>query len=256
MLEKTKRIKQAVILAGGQGTRLCPLTNGLPKPLAPVNGIPFLDYLLSCLIDVGIVHVVLLVGYKAEKIMNRYGHELADGTKIDYSIGEVDDATGRRLLNAKHLLDDTFMLLYADNYWPIDLKNMQVLYQKNQVGVMATVFSNQSGTGEYGSENNVEVSADGFVICYDKSRQSNHLNGVDIGYFIVNKSWIPFHRDDNLSFEEDLLPEFIAQKQLAAFVTDTQYYYITDMPSLKSFEDMVRQEHITANIVCAREVAS
>ncbi|MEE9118441.1 MAG: sugar phosphate nucleotidyltransferase, partial [Calditrichia bacterium] len=83
MLEKSKRIKQAVILAGGQGTRLRPLTNGLPKPLAPVNGIPFLDYLLSCLIDVGIVHVVLLVGYKAEKIMNRYGHELADGTKID-----------------------------------------------------------------------------------------------------------------------------------------------------------------------------
>ena len=256
MLEKSKRIKQAVILAGGQGTRLRPLTNDLPKPLAPVNGIPFLDYLLSCLIDVGIVHVVLLVGYKAEKIMNRYGHELADGTKIDYSIGKVDDATGRRLLNAKHLLDDTFLLLYADNYWPIDLQNMQVLYQKNQVGVMATVFSNQSGTGEYGRENNVEVSADGFVSRYDKSRQSNHLNGVDIGCFIVNKSFLPFHRDDNLSFEEDLLPEFIAQKQLAAFVTDMQYYYITDMPSLKSFEDMVRQEHITANIVCAREMVS
>jgi D-glycero-D-manno-heptose 1,7-bisphosphate phosphatase len=252
----TIKINQAVILAGGQGTRLRPLTNDLPKPLVAVNGTPFLDYLLNSLIGVGITHIVLLVGYKAEEIVNRYGNKLSDGTRIDYSVGEADDATGRRLLDAEHLLDDTFMLLYADNYWPIDLNNMQELYQKNQAGVMTTVFRNLEGTGEYGHENNVEVGADGFVTRYDKSRQSDHLNGVDIGFFTVNKSIIPFHRRDNISFEEDLLPEFIADKQLTAFMTDKQYYYITDIPSLKKFEDMVRQEHITSNIVYAREVVS
>lgn len=253
----TMNIKQAVILAGGQGTRLRPLTNELPKPLVPVNEIPFLDYLLSSLIDTGITHIVLLVGYKAEKIVYRYGNNLADGTRIDYSVGEIDDATGRRLLNAESLLDDTFILLYADNYWPIDLKNMQNHYKARNVGLMTTVFRNRNGTGEYGYENNVEVRSDGFVIRYDKSRQSDNLNGVDIGFFLVNKSILPFYRKDNISFEEGLLPGFITDKQLTAFVTDKQYYYITDIPSLKRFEDMVRQDHITANnIVCASEVIS
>ena len=60
-------------------------------------------------------------------------------------------------------------------------------YLRKNARVSTTVFSNVHGTGEYGVHNNIEVGEDGFVNRYDKKRQSAGLNGVDIGYFIVDK---------------------------------------------------------------------
>ncbi len=237
------QISQAVILAGGRGERLRPLTDHLPKPMAPINGIPFLDYLIQSIVDAGITHIVLLLGYKAAKVLDRYGQGVGDGIKIDFSVGSVDDLTGRRLLNAYDLLEDKFLLMYGDNYWPIAIDNMQRLYASKEAKVLTTVFRNQHGTGEYGHSNNVEVSQNAFVKRYDKKRLSQGLNGVDIGYFIVDKECLTPHEKGNVSFEEDILPDFIAKQQLIAYMTDTQYYYITNTRSLKTFEVVVEQEN-------------
>ena len=233
------QINQAVILAGGRGERLRPLTDRIPKPMAPVNGIPFLDYLLQSLVQIGIKRVLLLVGYLGEVIVDRYSKLSCLSLQIEFSVGAVDDRTGHRLLNAYNLLENHFLLLYGDNYWPIEFDRMVNLYRHKRVFVSTTVFSNLRGTGEYGKENNIEVSADGFVKRYDKNRKSDRLNGVDIGYFIVDKEILNENVEGNLSFEENVLPELIARKQLMAFVTDTQYYYVTDLDSLKNFERAV-----------------
>ena len=239
----TMIIKQAVILAGGRGERLRPLTDEIPKPLAPVNGIPFLDYLIHSIREAGIERVVMLLGYKAEMVMHRYGSSKL-GIQFSYSVGSVDDQTGRRLFNAYHLLDEYFMFLYSDNYWPIELNDMLRLYETKRAKALTTVFSNKNGTSEYGKENNVEVEEDSFVRRYDKKRTSTDLNGVDIGYFLVAKNVLDPKRAGNVSFEEDLLPEFIARRELVAYVTDTQYYYITSLQSLKNFEVAVKQNRI------------
>lgn len=236
-------LKQAVILAGGRGERLRPLTDKIPKPMTPVNGTPFLDYLLNSVIQVGIKNILFLLGYKSEIIINRYGSALSNGVRIQYSVGKVDDQTGRRLLNAYELLDKYFLLLYGDNYWPIELNQMLDLYRKKNVKVSTTVFSNKRGTGEYGMENNVEVGEDNMVKLYDKQRNSTNTNGVDIGYFIVSKNAIDPNINGNISFEEDILPELISERQLAAYVTDKQYYYITNMDTLKNFESVVTEKN-------------
>ena len=111
-------IKQAVILAGGKGERLMPITKNIPKPLAPVNNKPFMDYLIKSLVDVKINHVLILTGYKANKIEERYSN--IQGINIEFNRGEVNDETGARLINAFTLLDEYFLLLYGDNYWPIE----------------------------------------------------------------------------------------------------------------------------------------
>lgn len=232
-------VKQAVILAGGRGERLRPLTDTIPKPLAPIGGIPFLDYLIQSLIDVRIRKILILLGYKSDLIIRRYGESLNNGVKIEYSVGDVEDNTGRRLLNAYELLDKNFLLLYGDNYWPIEFRDMLALYQQKSVKVLATVFSNRDGTGEYGYENNIKVARDNFVVRYDKSRESKGLNGVDIGYFLIDKNILDPAVKENISFEEAILPKLVLEKQLIAYVTDTQYYYITDINSLKIFEAFV-----------------
>lgn len=229
-------IQQAVILAGGRGERLRPLTDSLPKPLVPIHGIPFLDYLFQSLVAVGIRKFLLLLGYKSRMIVDRYKPLKIPGIEIEYSIGSVEDATGRRLLNAHPLLDEAFLLLYGDNYWPVEWNNMVQLYEQKGAKALVTVFDNKDGAGEYGMENNIRVAKDFYVEQYDKKRSLQNLNGVDIGYYIFRKEILDSKRKGNLSLEEEMLPEWIAKRELIAYVTRTPYYYITDGASLKRFE--------------------
>ena len=67
-----RQINQAVILAGGRGERLRPITNSIPKPMAPINGVPFMHYLLYSLINVGISKILILLGYKSSVIYKEY----------------------------------------------------------------------------------------------------------------------------------------------------------------------------------------
>jgi NDP-sugar pyrophosphorylase family protein len=109
-------------------------------------------------------------------------------------------------------------------------------YQKLNASVTTSVFSNKIGTGEYGFGNNVVVSDNNYVVQYDKKRETFNANGIDIGYFLAAKNTLDPEMPGNVSFEIDILPELIAKKQLGAYVTDTQYYYITNMQTLKDFE--------------------
>ncbi len=236
------KIRQAVILAGGRGERLRPVTDHVPKPMAPILGRPFADYLLQSLIDAGITKILFLLGYKAEKVVNYYGTQLAAGVQVTYSIGTPEDLTGRRLLNAYPYLDSEFLLLYGDNYWPIEIQQMTDLFACKRAVAMTTVFGNQEGTGEYGFGNNVEVSGDSLVKEYDKQRKSKTLNGVDIGYFILNKSVLNPDLLDNISFEEVILASLAKEQRLIAYVTHRQYYYITNIKNLKHFEEVVERE--------------
>lgn len=235
-------IAQAVIFAGGRGERLRPLTDTIPKPMAPVLGYPFLDYLLQSLINVGIKKVLILTGYKSRVISDRYSSELSGGIRVEYSVGSIDDQTGRRLLNAYSMLDDHFLLLYGDNYWPIEFEKMQRLFMNKKASALTTIFSNKKGTGEYGIENNVAVGTDQFVWEYDKQRQAKELNGVDIGFFILDKNVLNPTLSANISFEEEILTRLARERKLVGYVTDAQYYYITTLESLRCFERIVQQQ--------------
>ena len=237
----SRNINQAVILAGGRGERLIPLTDSMPKPMAPINGVPFLDYLIYSIVQAGIKNILILLGYKADVIIDRY-NSMRD-ISIEFSYGSVNDQTGRRVLNAYDQLDDYFLLMYGDNYWPIELDAMSSNYQKLNASVTTTVFSNKNGTGEYGFGNNVVVSDNNYVVQYDKQRETDAANGVDMGYFLVAKNTLDPEMPGNVSFEIDILPELIAKKQLGAYVTDTQYYYITNMQTLKDFENAAEENN-------------
>jgi len=234
-------INQAVILAGGKGNRLKPITDKLPKPMAPIKNKPFMDYLIKSVVDVGINNILILTGYKAQIIEKRYG--CMKNINIKFHRGKINDKTGARLINAFHLLDNNFLLLYGDNYWPIELIKMKENFIKSNSDVCTTVFSNKKGTGEYGIENNIAVDKNGLVIFYDKKRNSKRTNGVDIGYFIINKNILKNIKLDNPSFEVDVLPKLIIKNNLHAYITDRQYYYITDVNSLKDFSIIVKNKN-------------
>src|SRR4051812_13554913 len=85
--------REAIILAGGFGTRLKDVVNNVPKPMAPINGIPFLNYIFRYLKYYNIEKVVLSVGYLSEKIMDMYKNNF-NGIAVEYAIEESPLGTG------------------------------------------------------------------------------------------------------------------------------------------------------------------
>ena len=200
---------QAIILAGGKGTRLIPLTHDIPKPMVPINGVPFLTHIFNLLKENGIVDVLILLGYKHDKVVKYYGEGKDHGIKIQYSIGKVNWKTGLRLRSALNKIQDKFLLLYCDNYWPLVLNHLSEFHENHSKKATVTVFANRDGT----TKNNMLVDKKGLVLKYDKERLSNNLNGVEIGFFILEKDLIHNLPVGNYPFEKVLLPELIIEKE-------------------------------------------
>ncbi len=222
------KIKQAVILAGGQGTRLRPLTNDCPKPMILINDRPFLEYLIELLKNNGISEIILLLGYLPDKIINHFGDGRKYGLSIKYSVTNVNDETGTRLRKALPLLKDKYLLMYCDNYWPLDLKELIKFHDNHNVAATVTIHTNKDAT----TKNNVIVDENGYVIKYDKNRTERGLNGVDIGFFILNKDISSIMPSGNFSLEKKVIPKLIAQQQLAGYKTDHKYYSIGSLGRL------------------------
>jgi len=239
-------IKQAVILAGGQGKRLRPFTDTNPKPMVPVFGKPFLEHLILLLKKNGIQELVILTGYLGEKIKDYFGDGLKFGIKIKYSHtpfknekGEENES-GLRLKNAQNLLDEEFLLMYCDNFWPLQLEKLENFYRKLKADVLVTVYSNKDSS----TKNNISIASSGFVARYDRGRQSAGLNGVDIGFFLMNKNVLGLLPESNSHFERDVLPQLISKKRVSGYLTDHKYYSISDWERLKEAEKFLAPKKV------------
>ncbi|WP_200531408.1 UTP--glucose-1-phosphate uridylyltransferase AglF [Halorubrum sp. LN27] len=105
---------QAVVLAAGKGTRLRPLTDEKPKVLVEVNGTPLIQDVFDNLIDAGATELVVVVGYKAEQIIDRYGDEY-EGVPITYTHQREQLGLAHAILQAEPHIDGDFMLMLGDN---------------------------------------------------------------------------------------------------------------------------------------------
>lgn len=233
------RITQAVILAGGRGTRLGDLTKDTPKAMILINGKPFLEYLICMLKENGIEEIILLLGYLPDKITNYFQDGSKFGIKIRYSIGEVNFDTGKRLKNAENMLNSIFLLMYCDNYWPLNLGKIMEKYEGCKTTAMVTVYRNQKGL----TKNNMYIE-NGLVKKYDKSRIDKDLNCVDIGFIVMKREVVEDIPEANVSLEADIYPLLIKQGQMAAYQTDQRHYTIGTPEKLKLTEEFLKPKNI------------
>lgn len=115
----------AVILAGGTGTRLKPITDYVPKPLIPINNIPIIEWQIRYLKKHGVNKIIICSGYKAEQIQNYLEHKNDFGIKILYSIEKTQLGTGGAIKKAARLIKEkSFLVLNGDIITNINLKRM------------------------------------------------------------------------------------------------------------------------------------
>ena len=194
----------------------------MPKPMYPIHNKPFLHYLIEHLKEVGFQKVLLLLGYMPNPIIDYFGDGSDYGINIDYAISDTESETGRRLQSAASKIDPYFLLMYCDNYWPIRVKEMIEAYNETDADIQLTVYTNKDNY----TKNNLQFDNQRNIVVYDKSRLCQGLNGVDIGFAIVNKSSLELLSQKNDSFEAVVYPTLTEQGRMSAFTTDHRYYSI------------------------------
>ena len=118
---------KAVVMAGGEGARLRPLTSRMPKPLVPVLGTPVLEHILRLLREHGITEVVVTLAYLGAEIRNRLGDGADLDMEIEYVVEDRPLGTAGSVRNAAHLLDDTFLVISGDALTDIDLTKVMTV---------------------------------------------------------------------------------------------------------------------------------
>lgn len=231
---------QAVILCGGLGKRLRPITDTLPKPMVPVNGKPFLHYLLDQLAGQGIKRFILLIGYLGEKIPEYFGDGSKWGWNIDYSSGPAEWDTGRRIWEARDKLDKYFLLLYSDNFVQFNLEKLKQLHNEHSVPISLLLAPKAKG--------NIRISETGRIEAYDKTRNGEGFDYVEVGYMLIERDQI---LTDFLSYEgfpnfnfASLLQKFAANSQIAGLVVRDPYHSISDPERLRLMGEYLQPKKI------------
>ncbi len=196
---------EAIILAGGLGTRLRGIIKDVPKPMAPINGRPFLEYLIIYLRNQGVKRLILAVGFLAQKVIDYFGDGEKHGVEIEYSVEDKPLGTGGAIKRACQKLSTTsFLCLNGDSFCQLDLKQFYTFHkQKFSLGSLNLVKTNN---GErYG---NVSIDLLGRVISF-KEKSTNGTVLINSGVYIFEKRIFESIPNKIFSLEQDLIPKLV-----------------------------------------------
>lgn len=226
--QEVARPTQAVILAGGRGERMRPLTDARPKSMIEFHGMPFLEYVIAMLRDQGFERVTILVGYLADVISDHFGDGSRLGISIDYSYADPSELTAARMQIAADQLDDLFLLLYCDNYWPMRWDDMWNSYLRSGLPTQITAYANR-----HGMTRNTVVVRDGRVELFDRSRSAPGLNAVEVSYAIISRDVaLPLLPSTPELFEQAVYPVLASRGELGAYWTEHRYYSVGSIDRL------------------------
>jgi len=224
---------QAVIMTGGLGTRLGPLTGKIPKGLIEVGGRPFLDHLILYLRKYGIDDILLCTGYLGDQIISYFGDGSSFGIRINYSQEDHPLGTGGALRPALPKIQDVFFLINGDTFLPIDYNQMLDSFLNSPALMMVAVFRAEKGD----SRANLRVERGGEIT----ELRGEDLSYIDAGVRLVRKEIVSlFPMEEVFSLEDDLYPQLIKTGKIIAWPVEERYFDIGTPERIKAFERYLR----------------
>jgi len=225
----TNKKINAVLLCGGKGERLYPLTDETPKPLVNIKQKPILSYIIDHLEKYNLNDLIILTGYKSHKIESYISEHYKNSNIRIIDSGDVDII--RRINDAINFLNDDFMLLYGDTLSNINLENLIKFHQSSEYEVTMSVWPLISQFGIV--EINENSAVKGFK---EKPRLDKWIN---IGYFYFNRSVFDQIKESS-SFAE-LLESFADQGILGAYKHEGIHITINTIKELSDAEQNISQ---------------
>jgi NDP-sugar pyrophosphorylase family protein len=228
----TLKIRTAIILAGGEGVRLRPLTSDIPKAMINVAGKPLLQWILEWLRRNGIENIIIGVAYKKEKIIDTFNDGKALGLKINYSNHTVEGGTGEgfRLAIERHIHDDEiFLAMNGDELVDINVVDFARFHVENSGIATIAVGPLRSPYGV--------VDLDGVDVVGFQEKPVLQAHRVSVGTYVFSheiKDYLPEKGD----VERVVFPRLASLRKLKAYVHNGFWATIN---TLKDLEDVREQ---------------
>mgnify|MGYP001599546951 FL=1 len=203
------------ILAGGLGTRLSSVVSDVPKPMAPVCGVPFLDHILKRLPLANIGRLILAVGHKYEVISDYYGESYKD-VPIVYSIEEKPLGTGGGIgLAMKHVQEPTVLILNGDTCFDLDYESFW--QQHSESGKLMTIALKQvQNPDRYGT---VLLQED-TIVRFEEKKEGLATGLINGGVYWAQKELIDhLPKKEKYSFEEEILQVLVKQEHFGGCIS-------------------------------------
>jgi D-glycero-alpha-D-manno-heptose 1-phosphate guanylyltransferase len=206
---------EAIVLAGGLGTRLAARVQGLPKAMAPVSGRPFLEILLHQLARCGVTRAVLSVGYLHAAIEDHFATSFA-GMRLDYAVEETPLGTGGAIRKALDMAEeDAALVLNGDTFLDADYAAM-MRFHRAEGAAMTMAVTHQADIARYGGV----ILRDKRIVGFEEKGRSGP-GWINAGAYALsrNLAWPP-ELGEKFSFETNFLAPQIEGLKPAAFAVD------------------------------------
>jgi mannose-1-phosphate guanylyltransferase len=235
---------EAILLVGGQGTRLRPLTISTPKPMLPTAGVPFVTHQLTKLRDAGVDHVILATSYRSDVFAPHFGDGSSLGLKLDYLSEDVPLGTGGGIRNASAALTG------GPDGGPVIVMNGDVLSGLDLAALLHTHASNDALVSLYLTEvadprafGVVPTDADGRVLEFLEKTPDPPTNQINAGCYVFSRTafdWIP--EGKVVSVERDTFPALLSAGERIFGHVDSSYWLDVGTPAafVQASCDLVR----------------
>ncbi|MFI3229762.1 MAG: nucleotidyltransferase family protein [Bacillota bacterium] len=217
---------KAIIMAGGRGTRLSPLTDNKPKPLVKIIDKPVLQHIIELLAQHGITEIGLTLGYKAEAIMEAFGNGSAMGVNLTYFVEREPLGTAGSVRACKDFIDGDVLVMSGDAYTNIDLTEAMQFHHKKRtiMTLIATPLANPQGLGV------LKIDHNNAIIAFEEKPTHAVQSLINCGIYILSPAALAMIPVGKYDFGRDLLPRLLNKAH--AYVT---YKYWSDIGTLQSY---------------------
>jgi len=200
---------KAVILAGGSGTRLYPLTRKIAKCMLPVNGKPLLDHIIRYLASYGFKEIIVTVGQKKEQIIDYFGDGSEFNVNLSYSIESKPLGTAGSFRNAERYLSGTTLIMQGDNLTNFNPKNVIAFHRKRKamVTIALTQVKNPSGYGI------AVIDRRGRIVRFQEKPRRFFSKLVNSGIYVVERKVLDhIPKSMMFDFSKDLFPKLLGSR--------------------------------------------
>ena len=227
-------VNQAVILCGGLGKRLMPLTKDTPKPMVIINKKPFLEYLIDQLKINGLTKILILGGYKSHQIKNYFQNGENFGVKIEYSNGPIDWDTGTRVFKAEKKLNKHFLLLYSDNIFSFNFQKIKKNFDKEN-NITFNLTKKKTGNFSIFRKKIKRYSI----------KRSKKTNFVELGFSIIkSQSLIKYFSKNNKTSINNFYLDSFKKKKVGYSIHEDLYCSIGDTKRLLKTKKFLQPKKI------------
>lgn len=208
---------QAILLAGGLGTRLRSVVNDRPKPMALIGDKPFMEYVVHELSRYGIDEIIFAVGYKGSMVEEYFGDGSRFGVKVSYAYEEELLGTAGAIKNAgRFVTEDTFFVLNADTFYQMDYGRLLRVKAENRLE-MALVLREVPDISRYGA-----AVLDGAMLAgFNEKTAEKRPGTINGGVYLMNRELLSEIPEGKVSLENEMIPKWMAEgRRLGGFVND------------------------------------